>query len=275
MSGTMARLVEEGHAVTVVCATRGEVGEISDPALATPETLGQVREQELRDAMRELGVEDVRFLDYRDSGMAGTPENEHPECFARADLDEAVRRLVAVIRRTRPQVIVTYGDDQQAYPHPDHLRVHDISLPAFDLAGDPGAYPEAGEPWQPSKLYYTAWSRARMVSMHEKFLELGLESPFSEEWLNRPSNDDRVTTRIDVSDFMDVRRDALLAHATQIDPASPFWFGLPPQAARTVYPLEEYVLARTRVPVPEGGIEDDLFAGCLPDRRTGATSPVL
>ncbi len=200
------------------------------------------------------------MLGYRDSGMPESPANDHPESFHRADLDEAVGRLVAVIRRERPQVLVTYNDDQQGYPHPDHLKVHDITLPAFERAGDPAWYPEAGEPWQPSKLYYTAWSRARMVAVHEKMLELGLESPYNEDWFTRrPDQDHLMTTQIDIADYGDVRRQALLAHATQIDPNSPFWFGLPPEVARTVHPYDDYVLATSRVPteVPE----HDLFAG--------------
>src|SRR5437588_1917522 len=193
--------------------------------------------------------------------MPDTPCNEDPRSFARADLAEAVGRLVTVIRRERPQVVVTYPDEQEGYRHPDHLRVHDISLPAFDAAGDPDAYPWAGPPWQPLKLYYSAWSQARMRATHEKFLELGLESPFSQEWMDRVGMDHRITTRIDVSSHHDVRRRALLAHETQIDPTSRFWFGLPPEVV--VYPYDDYILARSLVdaPVPEG----DLFAG-LRDR---------
>jgi mycothiol S-conjugate amidase len=140
--------------------------------------------------------------------------------------------------------------------------VHDISVIAWDAAADPEKYPDLGAPWEVKKLYYTMWSRKRVVAMHEKFLELGMESPYDDRWFSRPSQDDRITTKIDVSDYMDVRRDALLAHATQIDPTSPFWFGLPDEHARTVYPIEDYVLARSRVPVPEGAVEDDLFTGC-------------
>jgi mycothiol S-conjugate amidase len=137
--------------------------------------------------------------------------------------------------------------------------VHEISVIAFDAAGDPDRFPEAGEPWQPLKLYYVLWSRQRVMAMHERFLALGLESPFDEKWFERPSQDDRITTSIEVSDFMDVRPAALKAHRTQIDPDSLFWFGLPPEEARTVHPLDEYELARTLVDsaVPE----DDLFAG--------------
>ena len=261
-AGTIAKYKAEGIRTVLVCCTGGEAGEILNPAMNTPEVrdnLHAVRMAELAKATAIIGYDEVIPLGYKDSGMPDTPFNEDPACFAKADLDEAVGRLVAIIRRTRPQVIVTYGDDQQGYPHPDHLRVHDISLPAFDKAGDPDAYPELGEPWQPLKLYYTAWSRARMVAMHEKFLELGLESPFGDRFLNRPSHDDRVTTKVDIEDFADARRDALLAHATQIDPNSPFWFGLPPDVARTVYPVEDYVLARSLVDAPTP--EDDLFAG--------------
>jgi mycothiol S-conjugate amidase len=192
---------------------------------------------------------------------------------------------VAVIRRERSQVIVTYGDDQQGYPHPDHLRVHEISVAAFEAAGDPSAYPEAGEAFAPSKLYYVGWSGARILAMHEKFLELGIESPFDAAWLERATSQIRTyTTAIDISAYGEVRREALLAHATQVDPSSPFWFGLPPEVARSVHPVDEYVLARSLVgPVSPGPgaevrtsagdgapagsppaddvVEDDLFAG--------------
>ncbi|HEX7169088.1 MAG TPA: mycothiol conjugate amidase Mca [Acidimicrobiales bacterium] len=270
-AGTVAKYAAQGIHTVLVCCTGGEAGDILNPAMDTDEVkadLHGVRMRELQRATEVIGYHEVVLLGYRDSGMPDTPFNEDPACFAKADLDEAVGRLVEVIRRERPQVVVTYGDDQQGYPHPDHLRVHDISVPAFEKAGDPDAYPGLGEPWQPSKLYYTAWSRARMLAMHEKFLELGLESPFDQRWFERPSQDDRITTKIDVSDHMDVRREALLAHATQIDPTSPFWFGLPPEVSRTVYPVEDYVLARSLVPVPEG-IEDDLFTGIRAAAATG------
>jgi mycothiol S-conjugate amidase len=154
---------------------------------------------------------------------------------------------------------MTYADDQEGYPHPDHLRVHEISVIAFDKAGDPDAYPELGEPWQPLKLYYMLWSRARVVAQHERFLALGLESPFDAKWFERPSHDHKVTTMVDIAEFMDVRPAALKAHATQIDPESPFWFGLPPEEARTVHPYDEYELARSLVDSPTP--EDDVFAG--------------
>jgi mycothiol S-conjugate amidase len=267
-AGSVARYHAEGVHTVLVCCTGGEAGDILNPAMDRPEVrqrLHEVRMQELARAASIIGYDEVVMLGYRDSGMPGSPDNEDPRCFALAPLDEAVGRLVAVIRRTRPQVIVTYGDDQQGYPHPDHLRVHDITLPAFDAAGDANAYPEAGAAWQSSKLYYTAWSRRRILAMHEKFLELGLESPFDEKWFERPFQDERMTTTVDISAFTAVRDTALMAHETQVDPTSKFWFGLPPEVSRTVYPVEEYVLARSLVPttVPE----DDLFAG-VPDPVT-------
>jgi mycothiol S-conjugate amidase len=261
-AGTVARATAEGIRTVLVCCTGGEAGSILNPAMDSPEVrerLHEVRMEELHRSVEVIGYQHLVMLGYRDSGMPDTPENAHPEAFANADLDEAIGRLVAVIREHRPQVIVTYADDQRGYPHPDHLRVHDISVVAFDRAGDPDAYPDAGEPWQPLKLYYSMWSRGRMVAMHEKFLELGLESPFDDKWFERPDQDHRITTKVDIAEYHDVRRQALLAHATQVDPTSPFWFGLPTEEAAKVYPWDDYHLARSLVDTDAP--EDDLFAG--------------
>ncbi|MFI5040308.1 MAG: mycothiol conjugate amidase Mca [Acidimicrobiales bacterium] len=261
-AGTVARYVLQGIRAVLVCCTGGEAGDILNPAMDRAEVrdrLAQVRAEELEDAAHIIGYDEVVMLGYRDSGMPDTEANADPRSFARADLDEAIGRLVAVIRRARPQVVVTYPEDQQGYPHPDHLRVHEITLPAVAAAADPAAHPGTGDPWKVSKVYYTAWSRGRIVAMHEKFLELGLESPFDANWLERPSSDGEITTRVDTKAVADVRRRALIAHATQVDPTSKFWFGLPPDVADLVYPMDEYVLARTSV---ESTIpEDDLFAG--------------
>ena len=261
-AGTVAKYHAQGVRTVLVTCTGGEAGDILNPAMDKPEVrdrLHDVRMEELARAVEVISYDHLELLGYRDSGMPDTPENADPANFANAPMEEAVGKLVAIIRRYRPQVIITYADNQQGYPHPDHLRVHDVTLPAFEAAADPSAYPEAGEPWQALKIYYTVWSRARMVAQHEKFLELGLESPYDEKWFSRPSQDDRITTRIDITDYADVRRAALLAHATQIDPDSPFWFGLPPEVARSVHPFDEYVLAKSLV--ESDPPEDDLFAG--------------
>ena len=262
---TIAKYRAMGAHTVLVCCTGGEEGDILNPAMDTPEVradIAAVRHKELDLAASVIGYEVVERLGYRDSGMPESPSNEHPDCFWQADLDEAIGKLVAVVRRERPHVIVTYSDDQRGYQHPDHLRVHDISVPAFDRAGDPDWYPEAGEPWQPLKLYYTTWSRARMVAMHEKYLELGLESPYGERFLNnadRPDQDHRITTQVPFDGYQDARTEGLLAHATQVDPESPFWFGLPRDVANSVHPYDDYILARSLVEtdIPE----TDLFAG--------------
>jgi mycothiol S-conjugate amidase len=261
-ASSVARYKAEGVRTILVTCTGGEEGDILNPAMDTPEVrenLARVRRDELDLAARIIGYDEVVMLGYRDSGMPDTEANARPDAFANADLDEAVGRLVEIIRRERPQVILTYGDEQSHYPHPDHIRVHDISLPAFDLAGDASYRPDLGDPFTPLKLYYSVWSRARFVAMHEKFVELGLESPFGTDWFDRPDQDDRITTSVPIDDYYDVRLEALLAHATQVDPTSPFWFGLPREAARSVHPFEDYVLAASRVETTLP--ESDLFAG--------------
>jgi mycothiol S-conjugate amidase len=284
-AGTVARYHAEGVHTVLVCCTGGEEGEVLNPALDTAETrarLPTLRLGELERSAAIIGYDEVDLLGYRDSGMPESEANFHPESFAQAPLDEAVGRLVAVVRRVRPQVMVVYGDEQSGYPHPDHLRVHEVGLAAFRAAGDPDRYPEAGEPWQPSKLYYTVFSLARLREIHQKFEELGLESPFDEQWRKRRDDlpDEPVTTSIDISAFADVRRRALLAHATQVDPKSPFWFGLPPEVMRSIHAVDDYRLAwvagpggTVTVPLPDGpadGLsavtETDLFDGIRPDR---------
>jgi len=273
-AATCALYAQRGVRTVLVCCTGGEAGDILNPAMDTPEVradIGAVRAAELQRSADAIGFSEVVMLGYRDSGMPGSEANADPASFAQADLDEAVGRLVAVVRRVRPQVLITYGDDHAGYPHPDHIRTHEVGVAAFHAAGDPSRYPDLGEPWQPSKLYYSVWSRQRIHATHQKMLELGMESPYSEEMLNRPAQDDKATTRIDVHATFHVRSQALLAHATQIDPTSPFWFGLPDEVARDVFPYEDFQLAESLVgPVPEGELEHDLFARLPVALRLGA-----
>jgi mycothiol S-conjugate amidase len=279
---TLARYHAAGVRTVLVCCTGGEEGELQNPHLREPDQpfhgltpeqekalLTELRPHELRRSAEIIGFDEVVMLGYRDSGMVDSPANDHPDCFHRAPLDEAVGRLVAIIRRERPQVIITYGDDQRGYPHPDHVKVHEISMPAFERAGDPSWYPEAGEPWQPLKLYYTVWSRARLLAVHEGMIRHRGESPFEQDWLDRAGHDDRITTRLDVGDYLGARSGALRAHATQVDPTEPWWFGLSDQQLAEVYPWEDWILARSLVGTPGAGeIELDLFAG-VGDRVAG------
>jgi mycothiol S-conjugate amidase len=272
---TLAMYGDQGVRTVLVCCTGGEEGDLQNPHLRepgqpfhglTPEQekakLAELRPLELQRSAEIIGFDRVVMLGYRDSGMPDSEANAHPECFANADLDEAVGRLVEVIRAERPQVIITYGDDQRGYPHPDHLKVHDISLPAFERAGDPNWYPELGEPWQPSKMYYSTWSKARIVALHEGMIRLRGESPFDQAWLDRPGQDHRITTKLDIGDYLWARTGSLKAHATQVDPTEPWWFGLDDHQLREVYPYEDWILARSLVGTPaEGELETDLFAG--------------
>jgi mycothiol S-conjugate amidase len=273
-AGTVARYAAEGIRAALVCCTGGEEGDILNPAADTPEVradLGAVRMAELRASVDAIGYDELYLLGYRDSGMPGTEANARPDNFANAPLDEAVGRLVAVIRREQPQVLITYGDERLFYEHPDHIRVHEISVVAFDAAGDPGRFPEAGEAWELSKLYYSGFSFRRIRALHDAYERMGEESPYAEriaqmEKAGFPA-DVRITpptTLVDVGDFLDARRRALIAHRTQIDPES-HWMQVSDDLLRETFPWEEYVLARSRVPSSPLPTEDepehDLFAG--------------
>lgn len=272
---TVAKYFAEGVRTVLVCCTGGEEGDLQTPSLRepgqpfhglTPEQeralLAVVRPKELEASVEAIGFTELHMLGYRDSGMAESEANKNPDCFHMADIDEATGRLVALIRREKPQVILTYNDDQAGYPHPDHLRVHDISVLAFERAGDPSWYKELGAPWQPSKMYYTLWAKQRVVLVHEALLAKFGESPFDENWLKRESQDHRVTTRINISGFIHARTLSLQAHATQVDPASKWWFGLDDEELEVVYPWEDWILAQSTLPsIEEKYIEADLFEG--------------
>ncbi len=270
---TLAMYHQRGVHTVLVCCTGGEEGDLQNPALREPgqpfhnltpeqerDLLAEARVTELEESAAIIGFDEVIMLGYRDSGMVDSPANNNPQCFHMAPIDEAVGRLVDVIRRTKPQVIITYNDDQSGYPHPDHVRVHDISVLAFERAGDPAWYPHLGEPFNPLKMYYTLWTKARVLAVHEAMLQLRGKSPFDDGWLSRVGQDERVTTRLQIGDYLWARSGALLAHATQVDPAEMFWFGLSDDELAAVYPYEDWVLAQSHVGFPEG-VEDDLFAG--------------
>jgi mycothiol S-conjugate amidase len=267
-AATMARYVDEGVDVLVVTCTGGERGSILNPALKDrkdiEDNISEIRRAEMDRARAILGVSQ-HWLGFVDSGLPeGDPLPPLPEgCFALAPLEEGVERLVREVRRTRPHVMTTY-DEFGGYPHPDHIRCHEISIAAFDAAADPDQFPGAGDPWQPLKLYYdVGFSQERTTALHEALLAKGLESPFEdwfkrrEEWLakrRRPN----ITTRVPVADWFPRRDAALMAHATQVDPDG-WFFSIPLDLQREVWPTEDFELARSLVDshVPE----DDLFAG--------------
>jgi mycothiol S-conjugate amidase len=263
-AGTMARYAAEGVHVVLVCATRGEEGDILNPRMdraGIKERMAEMRVAELETACDLLGVDRIYHLGYRDSGMPGEPSNDHSDAFCNADPDEATRHIVEIIRAERPEVFVCY-DESRGYDHPDHVRVHEWGTRAFHEAGKAEMWPDAGAPWQPSKLYYFAtFSKRRLQALHDAAVAEGVESPFGEwleEWDKQGIVDPEITTRIDVADFIELRSKALLAHATQIDPDS-FWFAIPDELHKRVYPWEDYTLVDSKVQtsVPE----EDLFAG--------------
>ncbi len=263
-AAAMARYVAEGVDVLVATCTGGERGSVLNPRLQNDpnvvENLPEIRRREMETAREILGVRQA-WLGFVDSGLPdGDPLPALPEgCFALQPVDEAASRLVALVREFRPHVMTTY-DENGGYPHPDHIMCHNISVAAFEAAGDPAAYPDAGQPWQPLKLYYNqTFTKARTVALHRALLAAGLPSPYA-EWLERweDRQERAVTTHVPCADYFSVRDRALMAHATQVDPDGA-WFACPLEIQREVWPTEDFELARAHVNVTLP--EDDLFAG--------------
>jgi mycothiol S-conjugate amidase len=264
-AATVARYVREGVDVMIATCTGGERGSILNPAMETPEVVANlpgIRHREMAAAIEILGAHHA-WLGFVDSGLPeGDPPPPLPDgCFALEPLETAAEPLVRLVRTFRPHVMTTY-DEEGGYPHPDHVMCHNVSVEAFEAAADPSRYPDTGEPWQPLKLYYhVSFHRARWQALHDAMLAAGLESPYAErldQWRDRPDAGERVTTRVQCADFFEVRDQALIAHATQVDPTS-FWFACPLEIQRQAWPTEDYELARSLVDAVTP--EDDLFAG--------------
>jgi mycothiol S-conjugate amidase len=271
-AATMARYVREGIDVMVCTMTGGERGDVLNPAMDRPEVkadMARIRREEMARAREILGVQQ-RFMGFVDSGLPeGDPKPPLPDgSFALVPLAEAAAPLVKAVREFRPHVILTY-DENGGYPHPDHIKTHQVTVEAFEAAADPDRYPEAGEPWQPLKLYYfVSFHQAKYVALHEELLRRGQDSPYEKifaQWEERARKREElgikqleITTRIDVANYLEIRDQALLAHATQIDPKSA-WFDCPLDVQRAAWPTEDYHLARSLVDTELP--EDDLFAG--------------
>lgn len=266
-ASTMARYAKEGHRVSVVTLTDGMAGDILNPAMDRPgvlERMPEIRAGELKRALEILGVTDHWAFGYPDSGYVedfdGDGSRLADDAFYNVAVDEVLGRLVRLVRAERPHVLVTYPEGG-GYPHPDHIRCHDVTVAAYEAAGDPARFPEAGEPWEPQKLYYVGvHSRTKVETLHAAFLEREMESPFV-GWLERMDPDEpcRSTTHVEVGDYLDHRRRALLAHETQIDPNGR-WFAVPDELMREVYPYEDFTLGDSRVAttVPESSLFDGL-----------------
>lgn len=265
-AATMAKYAAEGNRVQVVTCTDGRRGDILNPAMDRPGVLDNildVRREEMARAAAALGVEHV-WLGYEDSGLPeGDPLPPLPEgSFAVQDPEEVAVKIVEQIREFRPHVIITY-DENGGYPHPDHLMVHAISMIAWERAGDPEFAPGTGEPWTSLKLYYShGFILQRMKLLQERLIQRGEKSPYElmiKRWEeNEGDVFDRVTTQVECADYFPQRAEALMAHATQIDPAGAF-LASPVEDQQDVWPTEEFELAATRVETTMP--ETDLFAG--------------
>jgi LmbE family N-acetylglucosaminyl deacetylase len=237
MAGTLRQAADAGWRTVLVCATRGEVGEISDPALATPETLGDVREGELRCAAAAMRLHEVRFLDRRDSGMAGTADNADPRAFVNATADEIVPELVALLRAEQPDVVVTF-DPYGGYGHPDHIAIHEHTLTAVAAAADAARYPDAGAAWRTPRVFYMVFPRSRFVELRDAFLSSGGDpsevAQFDRDDIGFP--DEQIDVWQDVSAFVDAKWQAFNCHRTQ--------FGSNSFVERVPEPLRKQLMSR-------------------------------
>jgi N-acetyl-1-D-myo-inositol-2-amino-2-deoxy-alpha-D-glucopyranoside deacetylase len=270
---TMAKYAADGAHVTLVTCTLGEEGEVLTPGLEhlaadAEDGLGEHRISELATAMEALAVTDHRFLGgpgrYRDSGMMGVPSNDRPECFWRADVDDAAPQLVEIVREVRPQVLVTY-DENGGYGHPDHIQTHRVALRAYELAADASYRPDLGAPWQIDKVYYCAFPRSLLKAGIDALRDAG-DVSFS-EWESIENadfvvDDDLVTTAVDATEHIDAKMAAMRAHATQIAVDGPF-FALSNNLGQQVFGVEFYRLVHGQLGPRDGsdGREADLFAG--------------
>src|SRR5580658_9764935 len=243
-AGTMARMAADGHRVVLVTATRGELGEIPDGLLAPGETLVQRRTKELAAACAVLGVARHEFLGYGDSGMEGEDTNNDPDCFWQADVEEAAERLAAILRTENPDVLTAY-DEHGNYGHPDHIQVHRVGLRAGELAGVP-------------RVFMATVNRDYLIGLLETPMAAELQGPDQEgppiENLGVPEA--RITTVLDVSDFLDQKRRAMEAHKSQISETS-FFLSMPPEAFAAVWGFEWYIRVGAS---PTRPYEDSLLA---------------
>jgi LmbE family N-acetylglucosaminyl deacetylase len=225
---------------TLVCATKGEAGEISAPELATSSNLGLVREQELVEAARHMGVDELYFLGFRDSGMAGTDENKNPFAYANANDSAVVPRLVRFIRTIRPQVVVTF-DPTGGYGHPDHIAIHRHGVAAFHAAADASYGPELGEPWQASRLFYPTFRREMFTELVEQLKSQGIEPP---DWGSGETEfqEQAIDAYVDASEVARPKWTAFQSHRTQFGPANPF-LQVPEEFAIKILALETFELA--------------------------------
>ncbi len=263
MGGLLAVSHDRDVRTANVCCTDGKLATIvadDMPEETTRPHLAEIRQRELRAACAILGVDEVHFLGYGDSGMWGADTNQLPDAFWKADVNEAVGKLVALIRRFRPHVVVTY-DGNGGYGHPDHIQTHRVTLLAVEAAHLKTLYPDAGDPWRVSKLYYTSIPMSFLRKAGEMAKQLGMPPPFgveNPEDLPFITPDEWITSTVDVRAGIRRKRDAMIAHHSQIGPDWPL-LAIPEDVNVEHFGSEAFQMVITRVPVTLP--ETDLFAG--------------
>ena len=263
--GTLARYAAMGHTIVVVTCTNGDKGRIADPRLVVPPTracLGAVRLAELRRAVQALGVTHAHALGYADSGRTSSPRAADPHALINADPDEVTMRLVGLMRRHRPHVVITY-DEQGSYGHPDHILVHHAALAAVRASADPLFHPHLGYPWKPLKGYYcSAHLTSDLHALWQSLTRRGISPVFGDLDPRSPPlwgvDDAWPSARIDVRPYIAHKVAALRAHRTQIRRDSSL-LSLPDDLARAYLGREGFRLAWTTLPVADA--EEDLFSG--------------
>ena len=267
MGSTLARYVAEGAEVHYACGTRGEVGEVDPDLLRGYADLGALRTDELTTAARDLGIAAVHFLGYRDSGMPGSAENDHPRALVRAPRARVARQIVELIRALRPQVVVTFNP-YGGYGHPDHIAIHQATLAAFGAAGDPQQYADLGgdglAAWEPQKLYFHTFSTANLRWILRGLRLVGKDpSRFGQngdvDLVRAVEQAGRVTTHLDNRAYAAIKERASAAHRSQ-GGGTAFFGRLPRRLRYRFLGTEEF--ARIVPPAPYGSpLEHDLFAG--------------
>lgn len=241
--GVMARAADAGHRVVLVAATRGELGEVEDGFLPKGEILADRRVEETHRAADALGVARVEFLGYRDSGMMGEPTNDEPGCFWQADVDEAAARLAAILEEENADVLTCY-DDHGTYGHPDHIQVHRVGVRAGEIAETPKVYESTGNRDHLKRVIEEAPPELRPADFDPSFFD------------DFGSPENLITTAVDVREFVDAKRAAMRAHASQISDQS-FFLSMPDEAFVASFGWEWFILRDAA----EGTREDDLFTG--------------
>jgi LmbE family N-acetylglucosaminyl deacetylase len=262
-AGTLVHYASQGVAVHYVCATRGEAGDADPERVEGYESIAELRTKELLCAARHLGLAAVHFLDYRDSGMEGARENQHPGSLKQAALEEVTAKITGLMRQIRPQVVLTH-DPTGGYFHPDHVKMHEAASLAFHSAGSPDRFPDqlavGLTPYQPQKLYYTAFPR-RLVKLFAGVLPLFGQDP---EAFGRNNDinirrmaevDQVVTTKIGIRPYYRTSQQAAACHASQTGGRSGWVIDLMGWLVRFD------TFSRAVPPFEHGGFERDLFAG--------------